>query len=434
MTTSKAQFTRVSYAFVAVVLSACSNGAGDGSNYRRTDFSIELPSPIIGTPIAIPSSTPSPVPTSSPSPTPSPSPCVFSAAMQVVDQSTAIGAYTSGYAMGTSRFGVGLFSVGSAYPTNIANEPNRYEWTVRRSLDSGATWTVANQFRLSDTGEYSNATHTVSFANGDIFAGGIVTNVAQTTFRTIVRRSSNQGALWTIVEDITGELKYLGADHLGNIYEVIDTHQTPKRVLVRISQNRGVTWSQLDALAYDVQAVFTDTNLNIYVAGTDQGRLIVRRSANSGATWQIVSDLDSLSLVGTSTATFGTFVEDEKKALYVSVGGFLVLRSTDQGVSWTVANDARMAGFMVTRILTLFKLPQGGIGSLTSHSIMPATITTDRWVVRGGYDAASWRTIGSGANSSAGGVYLAGSADATADLYLSGYNGNSWLTSRLKCR
>lgn len=122
-----------------------------------------------------------------------------------------------------------------------------------------------------------------------------------------VRLSSNQGALWTLVDSFADAAYPSGlvVDNAGNIYVCGNTNAAngSPTWFVRKSSDHGLTWSTVDRLSNAGATggiLFVPGNQGgLFVAGwRSTGVWTVRRSRDAGATWQQV---DSFGLSGKGT-------------------------------------------------------------------------------------------------------------------------------------
>jgi hypothetical protein len=150
--------------------------------------------------------------------------------------------------------------------------------------------------------------------------------------------------------------------------------------IVRRSTDQGATWTTIEEYSYpnppnplSPTVVFNSIGLdlaqNLYAVGlTGQGavdstdRLIVRKSADGGATWATALD------VAVPDAPMGSFnyagspgfAADATGAIYVSVkfnAGAFVLKSTDAGANWTSWNQGGwVRGMALTHLRQFEKL------------------------------------------------------------------------------
>jgi hypothetical protein len=131
-----------------------------------------------------------------------------------------------------------------------------------------------------------------------------------------------------------------------------------RNALVTRSSDQGATWTLIQDYAYPnptnhivtFTAIGLDLAQNLYavgVAGINRDtRLIVRKSADGGATWGTALDVVAAPYIASGTANAGTpgFAADASGAIYVSVvlnTGLpsTILRSSDAGATWIAWNE-----------------------------------------------------------------------------------------------
>jgi hypothetical protein len=159
-------------------------------------------------------------------------------------------------------------------------------WTVRRSLDSGATWNTLDSssgsaFALTtapDGGIYvvGRIATTTYVTNQTVIKKKVVTTVTSTTqYGWQVRKSANDGATWANVDYVAnGVPQYsITADAFGRVFAVGFNDVTPRTWLVRGSSDGGATWMTTDpflpsgATSTQAQAVASDAFGNVCVVG-----------------------------------------------------------------------------------------------------------------------------------------------------------------------
>jgi hypothetical protein len=170
---------------------------------------------------------------------------------------------------GTSPYSIAVRPSPAAQPDQIfvCGNASGSAWTVRRSLDGGATWTTLEAASLGTA--YSVAVG----ANGDLYVNGtsstniitgtnvtttivrhqkvVTTNYTTTTFSGwLVQKSTDGGATWASVDFATnGRPAYarsLAVDALGRVFAVGTLTTTPNTWLVRGSADGGATWVTTD--------------------------------------------------------------------------------------------------------------------------------------------------------------------------------------------
>lgn len=150
-------------------------------------------------------------------------------------------------AMGIAVVGSSIYVVGSGVDSS-----NYTHWIVRKSTDSGATWATVDDFNYTATKE-SIARSVVADSNGNIFVAGY-SIVSGTSTKWTVRKSSDAGATWTTVDAFSegasaSAVAYaITADSGGNIYTTgyVTDADSKIRFSVRKSSDGGATWSLVE--------------------------------------------------------------------------------------------------------------------------------------------------------------------------------------------
>jgi len=168
---------------------------------------------------------------------------------------------------------------------------------------------------------------------GNLYAA-ISTSDAESRMHAVIRKSSDHGATWSVVEDFVygarDSVRFLrlGADAAGHLYAAgyaEDNRQT--RWIVRKSEIGGNSWSTVDDLAWPgcettvPQGFAVDVAGNLYVAGygaeptTDaksgrRAHWLVRQSRDGGRNWSTIDDFSydfsakAFAIVSTSNGLF----------------------------------------------------------------------------------------------------------------------------------
>ncbi len=253
----------------------------------------------------------------------------------------------------------------------------------------------------------------------------------------IIRRSDNQGASWTILEDYihndTNRFTYLqgsGFDSAQKLYAVgyaqyLDTNQASgsfSSLFVRESADSGVTWGTVLDLKFPgwnalsvgpgTPGLATDSAGGVYVfvdvvnTGTS-----VFKSSNGGANWTTLHPF--------TDATYARGMVATPAGLFV-IGGSVLRKSVNGGATWATVD----AGFTQTAIYAdpQGNLYTGGGANVTTGSGKKA-VTTYQWIIRKSTNGGvTWKTTGAfSLNGYSSGPYLSALiSDAAGNMYAAG--------------
>jgi hypothetical protein len=178
-----------------------------------------------------------------------------------------------------------------------------------------------------------------------------------------------------------------------------------RNALVRRSTDQGATWTTIEDYLYanptnhitTFTAIGLDRAQNLYavgVAGINYNtRLIVRKSADGGATWATALDVNAAPNIAGGFANAGTpgFAADASGAIYVSVvlnygNPSTILKSSDAGATWIAWNENGGVRGILTTSAGLFTADSGeGAWGVVKKSLNGgATWTTvDSYTPRG---------------------------------------------------
>ena len=182
-------------------------------------------------------------------------------------------------------------------------------WTVRQSVDGGATWALVDAFYQGPTGKPSCGDVKMNPYTGDVFAVGVGNTGSSAGFLWAVRkRAANAAAFDTV--DMVGAppqntARAVGFHRTAGVFVVgqIGDSEGRYRWTVRRSADRGVTWTTVDSFidsaktsSHALGIAVDATSGAIYVSGQAgqvvKGKMVtnwvVRRSRDGGATWTTV--------------------------------------------------------------------------------------------------------------------------------------------------
>ena len=365
-------------------------------------------------------------------------------AWQTVDDvQQAPGLNSRALALGTDPTKSLLYSAGWAIVDSSGTEAA----VVRASADSGATWTTLDAWVPAGLpiAAYQGF---CSAPNGYLFAGGDMCNndLNTATIDWFVRRSTDGGATWstqdTVDSGIGGkaQCRAIQAAPSGDIYAagLTGTNQGNGGWvwLVRKSADSGATWTTVDSLwdnnVKEARAIGFGQNASLFVAGMLANSWTVRRSTDRGATWATV---DSYRPSGSLTSEAWSVAADSVGNIYVAgnavawikgryANQWVVRRTTNNGASWTTvdnvtidysSNSSGPTGITVGPAGALFV---GGYGTATDGSLY--------WLVRKGLPGAK----GSIAWSTSDTYQLQAGESARANALTSDAFGNTYVAGR----
>jgi hypothetical protein len=216
--------------------------------------------------------------------------------------------YSIASAGGFGRDSLGnLYVVGTATVTQAGSQISH--WIVRKSSNAGISWATVDDF-LYGTGATPGPTGIICTSSGVFVSGGgykdySVGKLKGSVVHWLVRRSTNGGATWTTVDDYSylqnqangAFARAITADPAGNIYAFGNgaTDSSHSRWLARKSSDNGATWSVVDDFLFQNDTCFAaaagvDASGNIYAVGGARNHWLVRTSNSSGANWSLVDD------------------------------------------------------------------------------------------------------------------------------------------------
>lgn len=174
----------------------------------------------------------------------------------------------------------GIFAVG--FGTVVNKRSSSQAWMVRRSLDGGTTWATVDAYQAT-SGYAATAFGAGADAQGNIYVVGrsAVPNRSSTINHWQVRKSGNSGASWTTVDDYelfaSGSQVALGfaADAKGNLFVAgwasASISTGPYSWVVRENPGGAGTWTTVDNFSYVsgamAHAITADALGNVFAGG-----------------------------------------------------------------------------------------------------------------------------------------------------------------------
>jgi hypothetical protein len=205
--------------------------------------------------------------------------------------------------MSGETFGVNGIVVdgqGNVYAAGNANGA----WVVRVSRDHGISWRSVDVYQATASHQ-STATAIAIDPTGRVFVAGYGTDSAN-RWRWIVRRSSDSGASWSSVDEyvLDGNSfaipKAIATDSAGNVYVAgfeaafrPGVFYPPSNGIVRKGADDGITWTTVDTSttrrnAAVVAAITTDAAGRVYAAGFDGTHWTTKVSVDGGSSWSLL--------------------------------------------------------------------------------------------------------------------------------------------------
>ena len=210
---------------------------------------------------------------------------------------------------------------GSIYMVTLAKEgtagTGNSRWLIRKGLATpgGMTWSMAGDFLYPD-GYESDHGHEADGATGVACVGSNVFVVGGGGMTWTVRKSSNGGSTWQVVDTfryfkngISGAFD-VAADSAGNVYVAGFSYKLGSQLFVRKGTSGGTRWSTVDQFNLpggtyaEGRGITIDSNDNVHVTGmasSTQLNWVTRQRSAATGTW---STTDLFSLAPNQT-TFG---------------------------------------------------------------------------------------------------------------------------------
>jgi len=231
-------------------------------------------------------------------------------------------------------------------------------WLIRKSSDRGLTWSTVDLYQYAP-GRWANASGFAADELGNIYiAGWVQDGTKHKNNHWIVRKSSDAGQSWQVVDDVLGFQAATAAYIPGaGLFVVGPKSAGPSTTWrVRFSQNLGASWATVDTpFAGGARAVASDSTGAIYVTGVQSvtpsrlsyGIWITRQSINGGATWTTV---DSYNLVAGKSAGATAIGTDADGKIVVAGGAtdaqgklHWIVRNVGPTGAWQTVDDFQAA-------------------------------------------------------------------------------------------
>lgn len=287
-------------------------------------------------------------------------------------------------------------SNGNLYVVGEGVSASQYYWVARKSSDGGDNWETVDQFQLS-SGRYSLAASVATDANGSIYAAGVGENGSSIS-TWLVRRSDDSGATWTTSDSYLYTAGYLsGAKEIsvsgsGGIYVAGEgSDATSTHWIVRKSSDSGASWELIDDYLGDGEGVSPasisagrDGDLvvigQVTQAGQDHDSWLVRSSQDDGATWNELDLFDYVS--GQDSSPWAVLLEPS--GTVTAIGS---APATDgSGTHWLTRTASSLSGSWST--IDDYLNPDGTTSSARATVISAegdqfvAGVSAQRWTVR----------------------------------------------------
>lgn len=267
-------------------------------------------------------------------------------------------------------------SLGEIFVVGTVGPFGRRHWWVEKSVDAGVTWKTAGDYNFI-AGHEAEANGVAIDRTGNIYVAGRAYDREQ-VFHWIVRKSADSGTTWTTIQDFVygyestrgkpercsrcydSVANSVALDSTGNIYVAgsgVDGFGKDHWI-IRKSKNGGSQWDQIsdfhfvpkgEAEAFDMKI---DPTGAIYVIGFGNGEIgghlgghwLVRKSSDGGTTWETIDDFS----YDFGNWSIGKALLVDKRGHFYATGfgldsnnlsHWLMRKSKDGGTSWKSIDD-----------------------------------------------------------------------------------------------
>lgn len=314
-------------------------------------------------------------------------------------------------------------ALGLVYTIGYASDASdKLNWIVRKSADSGTTWTTIDSFQLMALKD-SLAEAVAVNSSGHIFVTGYGSD--SSWYHVITRRSTDGGSTWTTIDNYTYAASgnnYSYAITLNNLGDVFTAGwgNGPGAAYgwtVRKSSDNGTTWNNADYYGYcsGSQAVarsitYDPITKTLFSSGSassgstlNLNHWIIRKSIDEGLSWTTVDDYQLTTGNGPVAPAKIAFINGTLYAVgsaYNSSGypRWIARRSVDNGVTWSTIDNWSLSGglgnisatdIVVDSANNIYVAGSAADGALVSHAIVrKSTDGGSSWSVISDYQLA----------------------------------------------
>lgn len=296
---------------------------------------------------------------------------------------------------------------GVAYVAGVTDDTMTQHWVVRKTSNSGQTWSVVDDY-IHSIGLRNHPEAIVRDTVGNVFIAGGANNLSMAG-PWLIRKSANQGASWATVDTFedpaggAGSARGLTVDGQGHVLVVGESAVAGDGYhwFVRGTADQGQTWTTRDEqpgvhTGMSATAVATTASGDVFAGGWiwDNGtyyRCLVRRQLAGTNTWTTVDDHQQVfggyCWVRNVVAAKGKIFVSMQALDAAGTGHWIVRRSADNGATWSTVDDVVMdghcnpRGMAFDRKLELFVTGKCLVGN------------SYKWVTRRTHDlGATWST------------------------------------------
>lgn len=305
--------------------------------------------------------------------------------------------------------GSAVLDNGSIFTTSVViDSPGWERWAVHRSTDEGFTWDLVDIYVPYEEGE----SHSMAMVNkgNDLYVCGYIWDWNSTNYNSewIVKKSSDNGATWTIVDRY---VEYDGADHVctgiavspgKNLYAV--GSNTTDRGVIRESIDDGATWTTIGKIATSEIAAVEISPVGVVWTVAHDGHLRKGTYALGAWNWVDVGPVTGVLSVAGYVQYGDLEIVSETEAYFSGNSGrWKILKTTDGGTSW---NEVYTGAAMYYRGLDIKRLSTGELVAIGSEKGVGIGNSDTFKIIRSTDNGTTWNETYSNNSPSAEGVSL----------------------------